>query len=509
LSVRKGEALPVPSLAVLLRQYKGHPYDAGKYGLLDDDTLAQLSAQFSTGLVEQTNVSYFNTTVRYCAVLHAYGRPAELLDYGNLVIYVLHLCLKERVCGTTAGQYVSHVRSIGGAAGWPDKQAPGSTQRAMLKNVLRGLKKAFPSASAPRQPVRLAHLEKIRTEMDRQVALSPGSRARIDFQWLALCVSHQLMLRASELVNLAVGDVSQYDDTSSGGGKGLVVCLRNTKTAREGQVFRVHLHARADRFDCVSRVWALASGRASSEPLFDFRGYLGGAATAAEGVFQNKQANIMTQVVRFWLAASGQVTDAETMACYVAHSLRHGGCTDLLDSGVPLDTVMRQGRWKSAAWLIYKHTTEVTRGQLSLLAVRPIWVPVAGSDSANVRPLAGAAGDVTAAGSRPAAEACGALADLGASPPPVLAPRREPRLETMDVDSESVHGSAAGSGASVPDPAPAGVADAGRARRGVAADGLVAMPFANTDGEPRRVAAGGELPPLGRKRQSRPKQRYE
>jgi integrase len=371
LSVRKGDELPVASLAVLFRQYKGLPYDASKHGLLEDEALAQLSAQLSTGLVEQTNVSYFDTTVRYCAVLHAYGRPPELLDYGNLVIYVLHLCLKERVRGTTAGQYVSHVRSIGGAAGWPDKQAPGTTQRAMLKNVLRGLKKAFPSTSAVRQPVRLVHLEKIRAEMDRQVALSPDSAARIDFQWLALCVSHQLMLRASELVNLAVGDVSAYDDTSSGGGKGLVVSLRNTKTARDGQVFRVHLHARSDRFNCAAGVRALASGRAPDEPLIDFRGRLAGAVTTAEGVFQNKQANIMTQVVRCWLAASGQVADAETMACYAAHSLRHGGCTDLLDSGVPLDTVMRQGRWKSAAWLIYKHTTEVTRSQLSLLA--PAW----------------------------------------------------------------------------------------------------------------------------------------
>jgi len=125
-------------------------------------------------------------------VLHASGRPPELLDNGNLVIYVLHLCLKERECGTAAGQYVSHVRSIGGAAGCPDMQAPGSTQRAMLKTVLRSLKKAFPSTSPVRQPVPLAYLEQVRAEMDRQVAVSPDSAARIDFQWLALCASRQL-----------------------------------------------------------------------------------------------------------------------------------------------------------------------------------------------------------------------------------------------------------------------------------------------------------------------------
>ena len=81
----------------------------------------------------------------------------------------------------------------------------------------------------------------------------------------------------------------------------------------------------------------------------------------------------------------GTVPEKE-LDCYVWHSLRHGGCTDLLDSGVPLDVVMMHGRWKSSAWLSYRHWTDRTRRFLEA-ARTPALVPDAVAAAAAVLPL--------------------------------------------------------------------------------------------------------------------------
>ena len=54
-----------------------------------------------------------------------------------------------------------------------------------------------------------------------------------------------------------------------------------------------------------------------------------------------------------WLAQTGEVGKALGLPGVSTHSLRAGGCTDLLQGGASHELVKRQGRWKSDCFLQY------------------------------------------------------------------------------------------------------------------------------------------------------------
>jgi hypothetical protein len=54
-----------------------------------------------------------------------------------------------------------------------------------------------------------------------------------------------------------------------------------------------------------------------------------------------------------WLRLLKRVGEMLQLPGVTTHSLRSGGCTDLLEGGAPHELIKRQGRWRSDAYLQY------------------------------------------------------------------------------------------------------------------------------------------------------------
>ena len=82
-------------------------------------------------------------------------------------------------------------------------------------------------------------------------------------------------------------------------------------------------------------------------------------------------ADAVTTVMRYWLCAAGM--PASEAALYSCHSLRHGGATDMLDSGIASELVAKQGRWLSLVWFTtYRHITQLSARSLLKLGTDPL-----------------------------------------------------------------------------------------------------------------------------------------
>ena len=103
---------------------------------------------------------------------------------------------------------------------------------------------------------------------------------------------------------------------------------------------------RADQFDVVADLWHHVRQRGGfgnpTVPVFA----LGGAAYRQE--------------LAGWLGRIGV-----DPSLFGGHSTRRGACNDALDDGVPLDVVMKAGRWKSLAWAEYRGLTAAAMRRLA------------------------------------------------------------------------------------------------------------------------------------------------
>lgn len=144
---------------------------------------------------------------------------------------------------------------------------------------------------------------------------------------------------------------------------GLRLRLRVTKTGHtEQRPQEVLIGRRADaRLDVVGRLWehfrrhGLGVVGCEQEPVFarvDPTGCRRGAVAVTSAEFGDG--------VRWWLERVGRPASKSG-----GHSLRRGACNDALDAGVPLDMVMRAGRWKSMAWMDYRRLTAATMRALA------------------------------------------------------------------------------------------------------------------------------------------------
>ena len=313
------------------------------------------------------------------------GYPATQLSFKSCAAWALWLCRSKTCCGATAGNLVSQVRKlINFPTASTDGRAPviftgplpGGPEEAALFGFLRRLRKLYPSDKAPRRPVtdRLLRLivRAMRAEIARLMEAGMTRKAVELSLWeLGICLAQLCLLRTSELLKLRVCDVHFADD-----GKSAELELHGTKNASKGEVFRVAVTS--SRYDVLKPLRAWCERRLAEEgPKAFLFAALGADADAAGAT--------MASTLRSWLARAKAVPEKE-LDCYVWHSLRHGGCTDLLDSGVPLDVVMMHGRWKSSAWLSYRHWTDRTRRFLEA-ARTPALVPDAVAAAAAVLPL--------------------------------------------------------------------------------------------------------------------------
>ena len=92
-----------------------------------------------------------------------------------------------------------------------------------------------------------------------------------------------------------------------------------------------------------------AAGAGGDQPLVS-RG-----AKWARGIGLDWRREAFTELLRYILAEWAAAQNAVSMEVtrYSSHSLRRGGATAAYEAGVPLETIMRHGRWRSNAVLTY------------------------------------------------------------------------------------------------------------------------------------------------------------
>jgi integrase len=182
-------------------------------------------------------------------------------------------------------------------------------------------------------PTRKAALE---TALLARVLEPLGDEAPADVRDRALLlVGFAGCLRRGELVGLDVTDLEETPD-------GLVVTVRTSKTDQEGAGALVGLAYGSHRATCPVRAWLAWAGLA---------GLTGGPAFRAVnrhgGIGDGRLSpGSVARIVQRRAAAAGLAP-----AQFAGHSLRSGFATAAARAGVPDRSIMRQGRWRSAASL--------------------------------------------------------------------------------------------------------------------------------------------------------------
>ena len=271
----------------------------------------------------------------------------------------------------TLSGILSAVREAARELGWGGIAVPNGWQLTAsderdLDLLRKGLAKVEPPMSYRKLPMKLAHLQRM---WARPVA--PGqewARSR-DRCWQG--VGHQAMLRVSELLNLEVRDL-EWVAGPTGAPRGLCLSLRNTKTAQFTQpgtrgIQHAYVARNSDAtIDVVGPLWRHMCDN-------DLIGASGDPVPGREGwpIFCARQATPLARLSKLGITASlradlveAGIMDAAQVSLISGMSLRSGGATDLRDSGIPMETIIRQGRWRSDCWQRYVRQTD---GMLSAL----------------------------------------------------------------------------------------------------------------------------------------------
>ena len=258
-----------------------------------------------------------------------------------------------------------------------------------------------------RMLIERARLERLRSETPAgspRLAQNAAELDRIEFSWTVFNTHHQCLLRNKELRNLTRSQAKLVTETDSDESVHRFVHLALVRTkGNAGTVFR-QIPERDDDRDVYSRVELIMREHAARDallpsdaarkaaldlPFFDMKrmGYPPSAAGEA-----------VTGEIRRWLVAIG--FPPGELVSYVCHSLRHGGASDMLDSGIAQDVVAKHGRWASLVWFeVYRHLSTDARlaplaaasaqardkrAGLVLFLIRPIkclivWRPASGT----------------------------------------------------------------------------------------------------------------------------------
>lgn len=351
-------------------------------------------ADWRTGVDSRTWKKYSGYAGRFNALMPQYGLPSHRLCFNSLATYMLRAVIRVGNCGTTMGYHMSGLRTVATQLGWPNTRPPGALDFRLLNNIAKKLVLMYPSGLSKRLPVRLHHLGRILDAMQaRSASASLDDRRLWAFQWLVFNVSHQGCLRVMELVGLRAQDVTfQFDDPSSALPSGCRIELFYTKTSTTAEPFIVHYLAgrtasmwwRSCTATCAhGGFWTppVAASFCSTSPSpTRLR-----AAPARSCLRRPPTPPQWPSICATGWAATGQASPAE-LPRYSAHSLRHGGCTDLLNSGVPLDVVMLQGRWRSISWLTYRHETDGTKSHLLVMRAGSEGLTAASAGTLSVPP---------------------------------------------------------------------------------------------------------------------------
>ena len=162
-------------------------------------------------------------------------------------------------------------------------------------------------------PLTIELLDRIRDAIDEG--------ARIEYKYYALCeLLFAAALRINEAAALTVGDVELLPQNRG------IVYLTRSKTDQTGKGVRVRIGARC--------VYAL-------RPILD--------RPADAALFETRKRRVATNpnTLATWLKTAVAVV-GENPANYAGHSGRIGCAVYMSENGVPMDRIMRHGRWKKA-----------------------------------------------------------------------------------------------------------------------------------------------------------------
>lgn len=212
---------------------------------------------------------------------------------------------------------------------------PNPCDTAMVRDLLRGIRRS--QGVAPRQApaLTLARLATALVELDRSCV-----RGRRDAALLTL--GFALAARRSELVALDVQDIE--DD-----GDGLLVRIRRSKTDQEGQGAVLYVPLAQESLEACAvravRAWLVDLGEPVSGPLF--------RAVRKGGTLGER---LSERAVDLVVRRAGNILECE--APFSAHSLRAGLVTTLAAQGRTELQIMEQSRHKSSA-MVRRYAREV------------------------------------------------------------------------------------------------------------------------------------------------------
>ena len=328
-----------------------------------------LAAAYSAGYVE----SWARASLNWRAACRLLDTSPFPVTVGPLLLVLTDRVTRLGLEPDGLGTWISALRSAvdQGRLGWNLDPL----DERMVRILRRGLVKSFKGQNARGKKTGLG-LALLGRMMDH----SRETHTRAQQALLQMRVAHAGFLRTGEhagshkpnsRIPLRCGDVEFLVAEAALGQPGRV---RFATTLEEVVGVRLSLHMaktghldtppqtvligrRADRWDVVEALWHHVQDK-------------GGFSDASLPLFTLSGAEYRKELAA-WLVRIG-----EDPAPFGGHSTRRGACNDALDDGVPLETVMKAGRWKSLAWAEYRELTPSAMRRLASVlpaaGVRPV-----------------------------------------------------------------------------------------------------------------------------------------
>ena len=307
-------------------------------------THVMAAGAYSAGYV----ADWARTRRRYEEACDMLDVPAFPVSFAPLAAFVVDLVVhRKREPRSVKSRLTSLRKAVRlGRLGWGLDEA----DEGLLGMVVRGLCKSYKGQGArgQKEPLRLIHIEAL-----LRLAESEGWGPAERLQLLQVQLAHAAMMRTSEHTGMALlaGDVQFL--SMHGNIVGVSLALRNSKTGKLSGAQVVSVGRRADKFDVVRPLFEYMQGaglfdpQRARAPLFckGIRDPVTGMGPPVSDNDFRGLINLLTQRIGLDSPKFG------------GHSPRRGAANDAFDAGVPLDVIMRQGRWKSIAWMLYRRST--------------------------------------------------------------------------------------------------------------------------------------------------------
>lgn len=333
--------------------------------------LAALGAAYSEGYT----VTWARELAAYKTYCSRVGQAAFPVTVWPLMMFLADRVLRRKLepGGLGITRSVLHTAVRKSKLGWELTD----DETALVLQLQRGLTKQFKGQNARGQkdPCTLRHLQAMRQQLHLV-----GAQERQDL--LQMGVAHGGFLRTGEHADgkLKVGDVLFLTQDNLEGES--LDSSRVRFAVRRDQVVGVRLRLimaktghlevppqealigrRTDDLDVVLPLFdwmashGLLQGGHEEEPLWT-RLDVSGSRTSAPRSGAEFRSSLAGWMVRIGSPAGN----------WGGHSLRRGACNDALDGGVPIEVVMKAGRWRSSAVFTYRRLTAAAMRAVAAVA---------------------------------------------------------------------------------------------------------------------------------------------